>query len=64
MDIIFMLFAMTSVQPIIVEPPTQPQALTAQVIKLNTDSVDMYNDMWDSNWINKNENGVLQKTRP
>lgn len=64
MDIIFMLFAMTSFQPIIDEPPAQPQALTAQVIKLNTDSVDMYNDMWDSNWINKNENGVLQKTRP
>ena len=64
MDIILMLFAMTSVQPIIVDPPSQPQALTAQVMKLDTNSVDIYNNMWDPNWINKNENSFLQKTGP
>lgn len=52
---------MSTVQPLF-EPPSRPQAVTVEVIKLDTDTVDVYSDMLDPNWINKNENRFLQKT--
>lgn len=61
MDVILMIFTMSTVQPLF-EPPSRPQAVTVEVIKLDTDTVDVYSDMLDPNWINKNENRFLQKT--
>lgn len=52
MDIIITLFAMTQAQPLF-EPPKQPTAVIVEVAKVNTDSMDLHSDMWDSKWIDK-----------
>ena len=54
MDIVVLIFAM-SLQSNVIESPKQPQALVVEVVKLNTDTVDVNSDMWDPNWINKKQ---------
>lgn len=53
MDIVVMVFAMSLSNNMITEPPKQPQSLVVEVVKLNTDTVDVHSDMWDPKWIEK-----------
>jgi hypothetical protein len=51
-----MLFAMSTTAPLF-NPPEHPQAVTVEVLRINTDEVvDRYSDMFDPNWINKDQN--------
>ena len=52
MDIVVLVFAMT-IPNNTFELPKQPQAVVVEVIRLNTDIVDVHSDMWDPNWIEK-----------
>ncbi len=52
MDIVVLVFAM-SLPNNIFEIPKQPQAVVVEVVKLNTDTVDVHSDMWDPKWIEK-----------
>ena len=55
MDIILMLFAMSTTASLF-NPPEQPQAVTVEALRINTDKVeDAYSDMFDPEWINKNQ---------
>lgn len=42
-----------SLQTGVYDPPQQPRAVVVEVIKLNTETVDVHSDMWDPNWIVK-----------
>ncbi len=48
-----MVFAMSLSNNMIIETPKQPEAVVVEVVKLNTDTVDVHSDMWDPNWIEK-----------
>jgi hypothetical protein len=50
MDIVLMVFAM-SFADVFVETPEQPRAMTAEIVRYNTESKDVHSDMWDPNWI-------------
>ena len=52
MDIIITLFAMSTATPLF-DPPQKPQAVTVEVVKLNTETIDIHSDMWDPKWIEK-----------
>ncbi len=54
-----MVFAM-SFSNNLIDPPKQPQAVVVEVVRVETNSVDVHSDMWDSNWINRsNEKNLL-----
>jgi hypothetical protein len=50
MDIVLMVFAMSQAQPLF-EPPVNPKALSVEVVKVDTSTVDIHSNMWDPKWI-------------
>ena len=52
MDIALIIFAMSQAQPLF-EAPKQPTAVIIEVVKVNTETNDLYSDMWDPKWIEK-----------
>ena len=52
MDIVLMVFAMSQAQPLF-EPPVNPKALSVEVVKVDTSTVDIHGDMLDPNWFEK-----------
>ena len=52
MDIVLMVFAMSTAAPLF-EPPVNPKAVSVEVVKVDTSTVDIHSDMWDPKWIEK-----------